>query len=221
MSKAAFTISTLAAAALSACVAVGGDPPGDALAEVTTKCQQQELAPEFDMIRTRVSTSVVGATPAPFMLASTYFPSPGERMAIARWSQIRDTCSQRTLALINVPPSGFSQPLWQQVAQILRQDADNQHALMATLANGQMPYGQFVEAQTQIAVRRQAALQPFYQEAAALDQIAGENAEAVGATVDFLIDLLDAASDAGAFQGGHHRSGGAHRDRHASAARYR
>jgi hypothetical protein len=79
-----------------------------------------------------------------------------------------------------------------------------------------MPYGQFVEAQTQIAVRRQAALQPFYQEAAALDQIAGENAEAAGASVDFLIDLLDALSDAGAFQGGHHRNGGTHGARHAS-----
>ena len=214
MSKAAFTISILAAAALGACVAGGGDPPGDALAEVTTECQQQELAPEFDIIRSRVSMSVLGTQPAPFMLASTYFPSPGERIAIARWSQIRDTCSQRTLALINVPPSGFSQPLWQQVTQIIRQDADNQHALMAALANGNMPYGQFVEAQTQIAVRRQAALQPFYQEAAALDQSAAENAAAAGASVDFLIDFLDVLSDAGAFQGGHHRSAGARGARH-------
>jgi len=187
---------------------------------VTTDCQQQELAPEFDVIRSQVSMSVVGAEPAPFMLASTYFPSPGERMVIARWSQIRDTCSQRTLALINVPPLGSSQPPWQQVIQILRQDADNQHALMTALANGEMPYGQFVEAQTQIAVRRQAALQPFYQEAGALDGIAGGNAEAAGASVDFLIDLidlLDAASDAGAFQGGHHHSGGAHGARHTNS----
>jgi hypothetical protein len=153
------------------------------------------------------------------MLASTYFPSPGERIAIARWSQIRDTCSQRTLALINVPPLGFSQPLWQQVTQILRQDADNQHALMTALANGEMPYGQFVEAQTQIAVQRQAAIQPFYQEADDLDHIAGENAEAAGASVDFLIDFLDALSDAGAFQGGHHRSGGTRGARHANSAR--
>jgi hypothetical protein len=82
-------------------------------------------------------------------------------------------------------------------------------------------YGQFVEEQTQIAVRRQAALQPFYQEAAALDQIARGNAEAVGASVDFLIDYLDALSDAGAFQGGHHRTGGAHGARHANSVRSR
>ena len=123
--------------------------------------------------------------------------------------------------LINVPPSGFSQPVWQQVVQILRQAADNQHTLMTALANGEMPYGQFVEVQTQIAVRPQATLQPFYQEAAALDQIALGNAEAVGTSVDFLIDFLDALSDAGAFQGGHHRTGGAHGTRHANSVRSR
>jgi hypothetical protein len=213
MSKAILTIGVLVVATLGACVAVGGDPPGDALAEVTTECQQQELAPEFDLIRSRVSMSVVGAEPAPFMLASPYFPSPGERIAIAHWSQIRDTCSQRALALIKVPPSGFPEPAWQQVTQGLQQDADNQHLLMTALANGEMPYGEFVEAQTQIAVRRQAALQPFYQQAAALAQNAAQNAEAAGAALDFLTDLLDALSDAGAFQGGHHHSGrarGAH-----------
>jgi hypothetical protein len=188
---------------------------------------QRRTRPRFNvLVLIAVTVAAGGAArikPAQFMLASTYFPSPGERIAIARWSQIRDTCSRRTLALINVPPLGFSQPLWQQVTQILRQDADNQHALMTALASGEMPYGQFVEAQTQIAVRRQAALQPFYQEAAALDQIAGENAEAAGASVDFLIDLLDldALSDAGAFQGGHHRSGGKHGARHANSARSR
>lgn len=76
MSKAAFTISALAAAALSACVAAGGDPPGDALAEVTTECQQQELAPEFDIIRSRVSMSVVGAEPAQFMVGEHVFSQP-------------------------------------------------------------------------------------------------------------------------------------------------
>jgi len=188
---------------------------------VTTDCQQQELAPEFDVIRSRVSMSVAGAESAPFLLASPYFPSPAERIAIARWSQIRDTCSQHVLALMNVPPLGFSQPMWQQVVQILRQDAENQHVLMMALVNGEMPYGQFVEEQTQITVRRQAALQPFYQEAAALDEIGGENAEAVGAFVDIVFDFVDALSDAGAFQGGHHRSGGAHGAGHANSARYR
>lgn len=221
MPRAAYTIIILAAAALSACVAAGGDPPGDALAQVTADCQQQELAPEFDIIRSRVSMSVVGAEPAPFMLGSADFPGPAERIAIARWSEIRDSCSQRVLALMNVPPLGYSQPLWQQVVGILRQDAENQHTLMMALVDGEIPYGQFVEGQTRIAVRRQAALQPFYQEAAALDEFAGENAVAAGAFVDFLIDLIDAATDAGAFSGGHHRGSGPHGAVHANSARYR
>jgi hypothetical protein len=221
MPKAVFRISTLAAAMLSGCVAVGSDPPGDALAQVMADCQQQELAPEFDFIRSRVNMSVAGAEPAPFMLASTDFPGPAERIAIARWSEIRDTCSQRAFALMNVAPMGFSQPMWDQVVEIVRQDAENQHELMMALVNGEIPYGQFVEEQTRIAVRQQAALEPFYQEAAGLDELAGENAAAAGAFVDILIDAIDTLSDAGAFRGGHHRGGGAHGAHLANSARYR
>ena len=47
------------------------------------------------------------------------------------------------------------------------------------------------------------------------------NAEAAGVSVDFLIDFLDALSDAGAFQGGNYRSGRVHGARHANSNRSR
>jgi hypothetical protein len=207
------------AALLSACVAVApNDPPGDPLAQAQADCQEQQMAPEFDLIRSRISMSETGAQPAQFMLESRDRPGPEERIEIARLSEIRDSCYGRYLSLMSVPPPGVSQAMWQQVLQILEQGRQDQHALMMGLIHGAMPYGEFERERTRIAVRMAAAMQPFMQEAAALQQVAELNAEATGAFVDFVIDVLDAAGDAGAFQGGHHH-GGHSRAGHSSATR--
>jgi hypothetical protein len=77
-----------------------------------------------------------------------------------------------------------------------------------------MPYGQFAVDSTRIAQRRIAAIQPFIQEAGALEQVAiaqaaDQNAAAAGALIgEVLIDILDAAADAGAFRGGYHNHHG-------------
>ena len=73
---------------------------GSALAQIMGECQEQTLAPEFDMIRSRVNMSMTGANPAPFMLANMEVPTAAEGVQIARWSAIRDSCSQRVVALI-------------------------------------------------------------------------------------------------------------------------
>jgi hypothetical protein len=213
------TCTGAAALLLSACVAVGNDPPGDAVGQALTDCQEQEMAPEFDLIRSRISMSETGAQPAPFMLESTDRPGPEERIEIARLSEIRDTCYGRYLSSMSVPPPGVSPAMWQQVLQILEQDRQDQHALMMGLIHGQMPYGEFERERTRIAVRMAAAMQPFMQEAAALQQVAELNAEATGAFVDFFIDVLDAVGDAGAVQGGHRYHGGHSRTGHSNVAR--
>jgi hypothetical protein len=56
--------------------------------------------------------------PAPFMLANMEVTTAAERIQIARWSAIRDSCSQRVVALIE-PHAGMSQGLWQNVARSL------------------------------------------------------------------------------------------------------
>jgi hypothetical protein len=216
----------LMAASLSACAAgsyqaqtVTDDVNrGNAIAQIMAECQEQALAPEFDVIRSRVNMSVTGADPAPFMLASVEFPTPAERIEIARWSEIRDSCSRRVITLINYPPAGMSQGLWQKVVEIIQHDNERQHALMMALAAGDIPYGQFVQESTQIIARTAAATQPFIQEAGVIDQVTmaqgDEQSAAVlgaffgnlfGATLEALAD----AADAGAFSGGfHHRHGG-------------
>jgi hypothetical protein len=85
---------------------------------------------------------------------------------------------------------------------------------MMRLVNGTMPYGEFERERTRIAVRTAAAMQPFMQEAEALEQTADLNAAAAGAFVDFVIDVIDAASDAGAFHGGQRNHGGHSRTSH-------
>jgi hypothetical protein len=151
------------------------EPPGDAhvagalwgseLAQIRAECQEQALAPEFDMIRSRVNMSMTGANPAPFMLTNGEVPTAAERIQIARWSAIRDSCSQRVVALISEPPAGVSQELWQNVVEVTEHNSQRQHALMMALAHGKMPYGRFVQEDTLIGVRTAAAIRPFTQEA--------------------------------------------------------
>src|SRR5438309_5878171 len=113
----------IAALTLSACATGSSDPQtitedaarDSALAQIMAECQEQALAPEFDMIRSRVNMSMNGANPAPFMLANMAVPTAAERIQIARWSAIRDSCSQRVVALISEPPVGMSRGLWQNV----------------------------------------------------------------------------------------------------------
>jgi hypothetical protein len=157
---------------LSACATGSYDPQtvtdnarGSALAQIRAECQEQTLAPEFDVIRSRVNMSMTGANPAPFMLANMEVPTAAERVQIARWSAIRDSCSQRVVALIREPRAGMSQGLWQNVAEITEHNSQRQHALMMALARGEMPYGQFVQEDTLIGIRTAAAIRPFTQEA--------------------------------------------------------
>jgi len=108
---------------------------------------------------------MTGANPAPFMLANMEVPTAAERIQIARWSAIRDSCSQRVVALIREPHAGMSQGLWQKAAEITEHNSQRQHALMMALARGEMPYGQFAQEDTLIGVRTAAAIRPFTQEA--------------------------------------------------------
>jgi uncharacterized membrane protein len=165
---------------LSACATGSHDPrtltddaaTGGKLAHITADCQEQTLAPEFDMIRSRVNMSVTGANPAPFMLANMEVPTAAERIQIARWSAIRDSCSQRVVALISEPPAGMSQRLCEKIVEITERNRQRQHALMMALAHGEMPYGQFVQEDTLIGVRTAAAIRPFTQEAGVIDHVA-------------------------------------------------
>jgi hypothetical protein len=169
----------IVALTLSACATGSYDPRtltddaarGSALAEITAECQEQALAPEFDMIRSRINMSMTGANPAPFMLANMEVPTAAERFQIARWSAIRDSCSQRIVALISEPPAGMSQGLSQKVVAITERNSQRQHALIMALARGEMPYGQFVQEDTLIGVRTAAAIRPFTQEAGVIDQV--------------------------------------------------
>ena len=145
---------------------------GRALAQIMAECQERALAPEFDMIRSRVNMSMTGANPAPFMLANMEIPTAAERVQIARWSAIRDSCSQRLVALISEPPAGMSQGLWQKIVEITEHNSQRQHALMMALARGKMSYGQFVQEDMLIGVRTAAAIGPFTQEAGVADQVA-------------------------------------------------
>jgi hypothetical protein len=205
---------------------VVADPPTPD--QIVAECQAQALAPEFDLIRSRVNLSVTGAPPASFMVTSTARPTPDERIEIARWSQIRDDCYQHLMAVINVPPPGVPQPVWQQVAAIFQQDGQYQHDLMMALAHDEMPYGEFNQESTRASLRMAAALQPFMQESAALQQVAmaemaDQNAAAAGELVgDFLGAALEILGDAADSYGGHyHHGGGKHGGERHSYTRYR
>jgi hypothetical protein len=193
---------------------------GSALAQIMSECQEQALAPEFDIIRSRVNLSMTGAKPAPFMLANTEVPTAAERIQIARWSAIRDSCSQRIAASISEPPAGMSQRFWQKVVEITEHDSQRQHAMMMALARGRMPYGRFVQEDTLVGLRTAAATRPFTQEAGVIDQgamaapAANERAAALSAffgnLLDPAVDPIGNAYDAGALGGGsgyHHSSG--------------
>src|ERR1700736_1302369 len=203
---------------LSACATGSYDPQtvtdnarGSALVQIMAECQEQTVAPEFDMIRSRVNMSMTGANPAPFMLANMEVPTAAERIQIARWSAIRDSCSQRIVALISEPPAGMSHGLSQKVVGITERNSQRQHALIMALARGEMPYGQFVQEDTLIGVRTAAAIRPFTQEAGVIDQVAmaapaaDQSAAALraffGNLVGATLEALDDAYDAGALRG--------------------
>ena len=134
---------------------------GSALAQIMAECQEEAVAPEFDMIRSRINMSMAGANPAPFMLANMEVPTAAEGIQIARWSAICDSCSQRVVALICELHAGMSQGLWQNVAEITEHNRQTQHTLMVALARGEMPYGQFVQEDTLIGIRTAAAIRPL------------------------------------------------------------
>jgi hypothetical protein len=207
---------------LSACAIGSYDPRtvtddamrGSAIAQIMAECQEQTLAPEFDVIRSRLNMSMTGANPAPFMLANMEIPTAAERVQIARWSAIRDSCSQRVVALLSGPPAGMSQELCSKVVAITEHNSQKQHALVMALARGEMPYGQFVQEDALIGVRTADAIRPFTQEAGAIDQVgmapaADQNAPGLGAflgnlfraTLGAILESRDGASDAGALGG--------------------
>jgi hypothetical protein len=204
---------------LSACAIGSYDPQtvtddaarGSALARIMAECQQQTLAPEFDLIRSRVNMSMTGANPAPFMLTNMEVPTAAERIQIARWSAIRDSCAQRVVALVSEPPAGVPQGLCQKIVEITEHNSQRQHVLMMALARGEMPYGQFVRQDTLIGVRTAAAIRPFTQEAGVIDQAAivapaaDQSAPASGAFFGNLVgatrESLGDAHDAGALGG--------------------
>src|SRR5690348_6590574 len=125
----------IAALMLSACSTGSYDPQavtedaakGSALAQTMAECQEQALAPEFDIIRSRVNMSMTDAKPAPFMFANMEVPTPAERIQIARWSAIRDSCSQRVAALTNERRAGISQDSSQKVVEITEHGRQRQH----------------------------------------------------------------------------------------------
>src|SRR5690242_15888708 len=165
---------------LSAC-AMGGYGPqpvtegaarGSALSQTMAECQERTLAPEFDMIRSRVNMSTSDANPPPFMLTNMGVPTPAERIQIARWSAIRDSRSQRVVALISKPPAGIPERLWHKAVEITEHDSQRQHSLLMALARGEISYGQFVQEDTLIGVRMAAAIRPFTQEGGVIDQVA-------------------------------------------------
>src|SRR6202035_1526506 len=128
----------IVALTLSACATGSYDPQtvtdnarGSALVQIMAECQEQAVAPEFDMIRSRVNMSMTGANPAPFKLTNMEDYTADERIPIALWSAIRDSCSQRVVALIREPRAGRSQWLWQKVAKITEHNIRSQHALLA------------------------------------------------------------------------------------------
>ena len=168
----ALTLSACAMSSYEPQTVTEGAARSAALAQIKAECQEQTLAPEFDMIRSRVNMSMTGADPAPFMLANTEVPAAAERIQIARWSAIRDSCSQRVIALISEPPAGMSQELWQKIVEITEHNSRRQHSLMMALARGEMPYGQFVQEDTLIGVRMAAAIPPFTQKAGVIDRVA-------------------------------------------------
>ena len=201
---------------LSACAShdpqtVTDNPRGSALAQIMAECQEQTLTPEFDMIRSKVNMSMTGANPAPFMLANMEVPTAAEGIQIARWSAIRNSCSQRVVALIREPHAGMSQGLWQNVVEITEHNSQRQHALIMALARGEMPYGQFVQEDTLIGVRTAAAIRPFTQEAGVIDQVAmtAPAADQSGSTLNAFfgnlvgatLETLGDAYDAGALEG--------------------
>ena len=61
---------------------------GSALTQIMAECQEQAVAPEFDMIRSRVNMSMTGANPAPFMLANMEVPTAAERNWLFRRSRL-------------------------------------------------------------------------------------------------------------------------------------
>jgi hypothetical protein len=107
------------------------------------------------------------------------------------------------------------------MVRIFQQDGQSQHALLMALARGELTYGQFVQDSTRITARMYAAVEPFILETGVLGQVAmaqadqyaaDQNAEAVGAFVGSVFEILGDLADAGAFSGGfhHHHGGGGH-----------
>lgn len=226
----------LAASTVAGCVPVIVPQQPLAAGPVASCGAGQTSAPEFNLIRSRVNFSTTGALPPSYMLLSTERPTPEERIEIARWSQIRDTCFRQNLAAMSTPVPGIPQPLQQQMIEIFRQAGESQHALIMALARGDMSYGQFVQESTRVAVRMTAAMQPFAREANGLEQIAAylphdavqinadENAAATSVAFNGVLEVfaeaLVVAADAGAFDG-HGGHGGSHARGHFHIRRHR
>jgi hypothetical protein len=100
---------------------------------ITQSCiQRVQSDRDLDPIRTKIElyrTAMSGAPP-PAMLADQSRPSPEERIAIAKWSSIREACMQELLPLrANLEP--------------YRQYNERMGLLVAALYDGRFTYGQF------------------------------------------------------------------------------
>ncbi len=84
---------------------------------------------------------MTGANPAPFMSANMEVPTAVERIQIARWSAIRDSCCQRVVAVISEPRAGISEGLWQKVVKITEHDTQRQSlgTRLVTYADDRVP----------------------------------------------------------------------------------
>jgi hypothetical protein len=117
---------------------------------ISAECDADEQTTDLDPIRDKIQIrlSLIGNAPVPFnLLVINTKPTPTEKQALVRWSEIRAGCAERARQLFATMPlpesmtPEFQQQIRDGLTTFANQAVEATNYVTASLYEGQLTYG--------------------------------------------------------------------------------
>lgn len=175
---------------------------------LAAQCAADEQSKDLDPIRDKIQMrlSLAGNEPVPFnLLIIETTPTPAEKQALIKWSDIRAGCASRARQLIATMPLPQSMtPEFQQQARdgftsFVNQATEATNYLTASLYDGELTYGQFNKQRREVLSKVGVQLKAWTAAMDAQDKARVlQEAQAAQQQADAVIALLQVAACANA-----------------------
>jgi hypothetical protein len=121
-------------------------------AEVNGACHHEMESDDFAPLRSKMEIyRPVADAPPPFVIASNEtFPTPSDRVLIAKWAQVRDTCIERQASIEPTSGTALQNTVVQQDRAFALEVGAKVGELVLALYDGKLTYGEFARKRYEI-----------------------------------------------------------------------